>query len=165
MPIPKTRRELVERVEGAFGKLTATLDAGGLRLGTRMCNDDWRVKDVLAVRSWWTSSVCDWIEAGRRGETFALPAEGFRWNQTPSLNQNIVQANRGHSYRSVRERLDKGCARALRVVAALSDCELLGVGAFSWAGKHPVARWVSVNTATQYISAGALVRAALREVR
>lgn len=165
MPIPTTRRELAERIEGSFDKLTTTLDAGGRRLGTRMCTDDWSVKDVLAVRSWWTESICDWIEAGQRGDTFALPAEDYRWNQTPGLNQGVVRANARNSFRSVRERLAKGCARILRVVAALSDHELLDAGALEWAGKHPVARWVSMNTATQYTSARTMIRRALREVR
>jgi hypothetical protein len=44
----------------------------------------------------------------------------------------------------------------------LSDRELRRVGVFAWAGKHPVARWVSMNTATQYASARGLVRRALR---
>lgn len=163
MPIPKSRRELVDLIDGSFAKLTATLDDGGVRMGMMMCTDLWNVKGVLAVRAWWTESVGDWVEAGRRGDTFPLPADGYRWHQTPALNDEIVRRTRRESYRSVRARLDSGCTRVLELVAELSDRELLRVGAFRWAGKYPVARWISMNTATQYASARTMIRRAIRD--
>ena len=40
--------------------------------------------------------------------------------------------------------------------------ELVEVGVFAWAERWPVARWVSVNTATQYETLRKRVRAAGR---
>ena len=68
MPIPKTRTELTGYIRSTFEKLQAELDAAGSRIGNMNCIDDWSVKDLLAVRAWWTESVIDWIEAGQRGE-------------------------------------------------------------------------------------------------
>jgi hypothetical protein len=49
-----------------------------------------------------------------------------------------------------------------RKIEELDDRELLEVGAFPWAGKYPIARWISLNTARQYTTARTYVRRALR---
>ena len=105
MTIPNTRSELTELTRSTFEKLRAELEVAGSGVGSLSCVDDWRVKDLLAVRAWWTENVIDWIEAGMRGESPITPAEGYRWNETPRLNADVVKAARRESYRSVRARL------------------------------------------------------------
>ena len=163
MAIPNTRGELRDLTCSTFEKLRAELEAAGPRAGSLCCVDDWSVKDLLAVRAWWTESVIDWIEAGRRGETPITPAEGYRWNETPRLNADVVKAARRESYRSVRARLERGFERVIRTIDALDDTELLGIGVFAWAGKYAISRWISINTARQYTTARTFIRRALRE--
>jgi len=163
MPIPKTRTELTTSVVSTFEKLRAELDAAGPKVGNLPCADDWSVKDLLAVRAWWTNSVVDWIEAGIRGETPITPAKGYRWKETPQLNADVVKKCRRQSYRSVRASLESGYERVMPVIDSLNDRELLGVGTFPWAGKYPISRWLSINTTRQYTTARALVRRASRE--
>lgn len=162
MPIPKTRKELVDLVTTSFTKLREELDNAGPGSADLPCVDDWSVKDVLAVRAWWTESVVDWIEAGQRGESPTTPAPGYRWNETPRLNADLVQAAREESYQTIRARLESGFERVLATIDALDDSELLHVGAFRWAGKWPISRWISINTARQYTTARAFIRQALR---
>ena len=162
MPIPNSRAELRDSVCDSFDKLRIELDGAGPRAGGIPCVDDWTVKDLLAVRVWWTENVVAWIEAGRRGETPVTPAEGYGWNETPRLNADIVRRSKRQSYRSILERLERGYRQVLRVIDVLDDRELLDVGAFSWAGKYPVARWLSINTTRQYTTARTFVRRALR---
>lgn len=163
MPIPKTRPELTGQLNATFSKLRSELDGGGPRLGSLPCVDDWTVKDLLAVRAWWTENVVDWIEGGRRGETPVTPAEGYRWKETPRLNKDIVKTARRESYHSVRGRLEQGYSRVLSQIDALSDKELLQVGIFEWAGKYPISRWISLNTVRQYTTARTFIRRAVRE--
>lgn len=163
MPIPKTRIELTDLVTTNFMKLRGELDRGGPSLGRVACVDDWSVKDVLAVRAWWTANVIDWIETGRRGETPVTPAEGYAWSDTPRLNADIVEAARDESYSSIRARLERGFKRVLATIDALDDDELLGVGVYEWAGKWPVSRWISINTQRQYETAHTFIRRAMRE--
>ncbi|MCP4663183.1 MAG: ClbS/DfsB family four-helix bundle protein [bacterium] len=165
MPIPNTRAELTDLVHSTFEKLRVELEAAGSRVGSLHCVDDWSVKDLLAVRAWWTENVIDWIEAGRRGETPITPAEGYRWNETPRLNADVVKAARRESYRCVRARLARGFERVVRTIETLDDRELLGVGVFAWSGKYPISRWISMNTARQYTTARTFIRRALREHR
>ena len=51
------------------------------------------------------------------------------------------------------------------LIASLSDAELLEVGAFEPAGKWPIARWLSINTARQYSTARTFIRRAVRASR
>ncbi len=143
MPIPRTRDELIEQIESSFANLQAELE--------------------LAVRIWWTENVADWIEAGRRGETPVTPAQGYRWRDTPRLNNDIVKRARRESFRSLRARLVGGYERVMALIQTLDDNELLEVGSFEWAGKYPVARWLSINTARQYTTACSFVRKARSE--
>lgn len=163
MPIPKSRSELVKYVGSSFEKLQLELDAAGPGMGSMHCVDEWTVKDLLVVRAWWTESVIDWVEAGKRGECPITPAEGYRWKETPRLNADLVKKCRRDSYRSIRCRLERGYERVLPAIDSLNDDELLEVGVFAWAGNYPISRWISINTARQYTTARAFIRRALRE--
>jgi hypothetical protein len=87
---PSSRAELMETVSDAYRELLSELERAGPNPGTVVCVDDWTVKELIAVRAWWTHRVVDWIEAGRAGESPVLPAPGYRWNETPRLNADIV---------------------------------------------------------------------------
>ena len=163
MAIPNTRAELTDLTSSTFKKLKAELEAAGPQVGALSCVDDWSVKDLLVVRAWWTENVVEWIEAGRRGGIPLTPAEGYRWNETPRLNADIVRAARRESYRSVHARLERGFERVMHTIDVLDDTELLGVGVYEWAGKYPISRWISINTARQYTTARTFIRRALRE--
>ena len=163
MPIPATRAQLVDAVSGSYRKLADTLQEAGARAGSLPCDGAWTVKDVLVVRAWWTEHVVMWIEAGLRDQKLELPAAGYGWKQTPQLNDDTVKRARRESYRSVRQRLHDGYERVMVIIEQLPDRQLLRSGAFDWAGKWPVARWISVNTATQYASARTMIRRALRD--
>ena len=153
----------MDSVVSTFGKLQTELDGAGPRAGSMRCVDDWRVKDLLAVRAWWTERVIDWVEAGLQGEWPVTPAEGYGWSETPRLNADIVRRARRESYRSIRTRLENGYGRVVRTIDHLDDEQLLSIGVFPWAGKYPVARWISLNTTRQYTTARTFLRKALRE--
>jgi hypothetical protein len=163
MPIPSTRPELTELVTTSYAKLRSELDSAGPEVAELPCVDAWTVKDLLAVRAWWTERVVDWIEAGRRGSTPITPARGYGWSETPRLNADVVAAARSESYHAVCDRLDRGVERVLSTIDALDDRELLDARAYPWAGKWPVSRWISINTARQYTTARTYIRRALRQ--
>ena len=165
MPIPKTRAELTSQARSSYEKLRTELDEAGPCIANLPCVDNWSVKDLLAVRTWWTEHVIDWVEAGQRGERPVTPAPGYRWKETPRLNADVVMENRQRSYRSIRVKLEQGFQRVMDTIDSLDDRELLEVGVFLWAGKYPISRWVSINTTRQYLTARTYIRRALRENR
>jgi hypothetical protein len=83
MPIPQTRKQLVDQIIDAFLKLDAELRDLDTEMADNICVDNWSVKDLLAVRLWWTRNVLNWIDKGKRGQIPVTPARGYRWSETP----------------------------------------------------------------------------------
>ncbi|NNF04413.1 MAG: ClbS/DfsB family four-helix bundle protein, partial [Rhodothermales bacterium] len=120
------------------------------------------IKQVLAIRAWWSEKVVEWVVAGRIGLRPDLPAPGFKWNETPRLNTSIALAASEQDFAGVRARLVKAYEHVMALIDELDDRELLEAGVFAWAGKWPVSRWLSINTARQYKTAGDYIRRARR---
>ena len=57
MAIPCTRQELIDQITAGFSKLRGEMETLDVDAGRLRCVDEWSVKDVLAVRAWWTESV------------------------------------------------------------------------------------------------------------
>ena len=160
--IPKTREELLEQLKPAWRKLEIELDSADEETGALHCVDDWSVKDLIAVRVWWTGSVAEWIDAWRRGESPVLPREGYKWKETPRLNGDIVSESKNESFEDLVTKLKVNYYRVLTLIGELTDEELVDVGYFEQAGKFPVCRWLSINTTRQYLTARTLIRKAVR---
>ena len=164
MPIPQSREELIDQVESAFIKLSAEIEALSESDWETVCVEDWSIKQVLAIRSWWSEKVVEWIEAGRRGEIPVLPAAGYKWNETPRLNNSIAVGASKEDFRQVHQRFIQAYQEARSTINNLSDVELLEIGSFEWAGKWPISRWISIGTARQYKTARDYIRR-VRRVR
>jgi len=162
MPIPKTREELVDSLHETFEKLQAELEALPEQADGYLCVDDWTIRDLICVRLWWSRAVLSWIKAGQRGKQPATPAPGFKWSQTPALNEQIIRET-DLGLPKINRDLKRTFKSILKVIGDLDDAELLAVGVFEWAGKHPISRWVSLNTTRQYTTARTLIRRAVRE--
>lgn len=130
-------------------------------MGSLVCVDGWTVKQLLAVRCWWSESVVAWVRTGREAGELDLPAPGYRWSETPRLNADIARRARRQSYASVQQRLDRAYGDVLCVVDELSDRELCSVEVFGWTGKYPICRWIALSTSRQYTTARTYVRRAI----
>jgi len=161
MPIAKTGKETVDMLTIEFTKLMAEVVGKSEEFGSLPCIDKWSIKDLLAVRSWWTRSVVDWIENGKIDNEFALPAPGYKWSETPRLNADIVARSISFSYEQIISDLRIGFERVINTLEELDDRELLEAGVFEWPGKWPISRWVTINTARQYVTARTAIKRAL----
>ena len=160
--IPKNRQHLIELVEQNFAKLAQQVRLLDFDNANRVCVDELTIKDILAIRLWWCKAVCDWIEAGRKGIEIALPAEGYTWQQTPALNADIAENSQEIPYNQIIDDLYKVKSEIMRMIDQLDDRELTELNMFSWTDKWPVMRWISVNTSTQFETAAAYIRKALK---
>ena len=163
MPIPTTRAELTDMVTSTWNKLAVDLERVDAEVAEAVCVDEWTVREMLSVRVWWTESVLDWVDAGKRGERPVTPAPGYEWRETPRLNADIVEKSRALTFETLVQRLTAGAERVRTTIESLDDRELLDRRHFEWAGSYPIARWISINTARQYTTARTYVRRALRE--
>lgn len=160
--IPNTREGLIDLITADFGALVAEIGDHLPLLQAVNCVDDWTVKDLLAVRLWWSEQVVSWLMASKSGQSVTLPAPGYRWSQTKVLNAAVIADAKALPGQVVWQRLQAQPPQILKLIESLSDRVLLQAGVVAWAGKYPVARWCSLNTATQYRSARRYVRDAKR---
>src|SRR5450756_1443782 len=118
----------------------------------------WSIKDTLAHLLEWQKMLMDWYEAGLRGETPVVPAEGYNWSQLPALNQAIYERCRDTALDDVRSQLDASHKHMLEVVASLSEEELFTPGRYAW---------IDINTLASYVDscAGDHYRWALSGIR
>jgi len=158
VPIPKTREELVGQIEKSFQKLDHELSDLDTNVANQICIDDWSVKDLVAVRLWWTKNVLDWINEGKGGAAQLIPAKGYSWNETPRLNEDIVKKSKSRSYKVIVDDLRKQYGRINSVIESLTEEELFVPGFYQWAGKMPISRWLSINTTRQYETARSHIR-------
>lgn len=161
--IPKSRSDLFHLIDTHFAKLQKELETIDEAEAQRMCDDTFSIKDILAVRLWWTRAVMDWVEAGRRGEVPAIPAEGYNWRETPALNKSIAEQSQTLSYEHICQALKNEQTRLRHLIDSLSDQELTDVGQFQWAERWPVMRWISIGTSSQYAGARTLIRKTMRQ--
>ena len=158
--IPKSRQHLLELLERNFTRLLDEIDDLDPQDAQLMCDAQFSIKDILAVRRWWADAVVGWVQDGKRGKRLTLPAEGFTWRETPALNLQTARKCRKISYRTTVKRLIASHDKVVALIDSLSDRELTRIGVFQWAGKWPVMRWISVSTASQYDGARKLIRQA-----
>lgn len=163
--IPKDRADLVRMITTSFARLQADLERVNSTTCELPCTEEWSIRQLLAVRVWWTEAVVEWVRAGQRGEVPVIPAPGYLWKDTPRLNAEIVAGADTQTWHLLCGRLERGVLQVLATIEKLDNHELLTPGVFEWTGKSPVARLLSMNTSTQYATARTLVRRALRGAR
>lgn len=163
--IPRDRTHLISLIDSQFAKLWDLIEALTKNEALYKVDDDFTIKDLIAIRVWWSSAVLKWVKAGQEGKTITIPAKGFTWRDTPALNSKIAEESRTKSFASLRKKLATNKEKILALVSELSNTELEQLNVYDWTGKWPVMRWVSVSTSSQYTSAARQIRKALKTKR
>ena len=163
--IPKNRQDLQALLDRNFARLLDAVDDLSPQDARLMCDEQFSIKDILAVRLWWADAVTHWVQAGKRGERVAIPAEGYTWRQTPELNLCTARKSRKTSYATIKRRLIDSHNKVVALIDSLPDPELTQPGVFEWAGKWPVMRWISVSTSSQYDGARKLISKARKTAK
>ncbi|MBI4747260.1 MAG: ClbS/DfsB family four-helix bundle protein [Acidobacteria bacterium] len=112
--------------------------------------DGWTVADLVAHLAEWQHLFLTWYEDGRKGEMPEMPAPGYKWNETPKLNQAIWVKHCLRSPAEVQADFESGYRQILQIVEDLSPEQLLKNGHFEWTGKHPLTTYLGPNTASHY---------------
>jgi hypothetical protein len=112
--------------------------------------DRWTVTDLLAHLAEWHELFLGWYREGLAGRQPALPAPGYRWNETPRLNREIWAKHKDRPWHEVRRDFDRTYEEIVALVEALPEKELLEPGHFPWTRKKPLATYLGPNTASHY---------------
>ena len=119
---------------------------------------EWSVKDVLAHLIEWEQMVLGWYRAGLRGEIPELPAPGYKWNQTPQLNQMIYEKHRDRPLDEVMELFGALHQEILDVIKKLSNEELFTTGKYAWTKKNTMGTYFVSATSSHYLWARKEIR-------
>ena len=123
---------------------------------------EWSAKDVLAHLIEWEQMCLGWYRAGLRGEVLETPAPGYRWNQTPELNQMIYEKHRDRSLDEVLAQFGASHREILGVIQGLSDEELFTAGRYAWTKKLTMGTYFVSATSSHYLWARKEIRKGLK---
>ena len=124
---------------------------------------EWSVKDVLAHLIEWEQMVLSWHAAGLKGERPELPAPGFKWNQTPALNQQIFEKYRNRPLSEILEQFQASHKEILGVIKGLSNEALFTAGQFAWTQKNTLGTYFVSATSSHYLWARKEIRKGLKK--
>lgn len=153
--------EAIEREHATFLDLVESLPSRSYG-EAGVWGDDWTIKDLCAHLTEWEQMFLRWYRDGREGLEPAVPAAGYKWNETPRLNQAIWRKHRNKPWRKVRAEFDSSYEEILGLARQLEEDELLTPGFFPWTKKLPLMTYVAANTSSHYRTATKILKRWLR---
>jgi hypothetical protein len=125
--------------------------------------DGWTIKDLFAHLTEWHEMFLGWHRQGLAGEDPVMPADGYKWNQTPALNHAIQRRHKNKSRKKVRAEFDESYEEILSLAKKLTEKQLLTPGYFPWTKKHPLTSYLAPNTCMHYRTATKILKRWLRQ--
>jgi hypothetical protein len=119
---------------------------------------DWTVHDLVAHLAEWQQMFLTWYGDGEKGIKPVMPAPGFKWSETPRLNEVIWKKHKGRATAKVRAEFDADYEKIVALTQSLSEKELLRPGAFEWTGKNALVTYLSANSASHYRFANGVLK-------
>ena len=163
MPRPTSKTDLLAAINQEREALETTLEAlTHEQMVETGVVGEWSVKDVLAHLIEWEQMVLEWYRAGLRGENPELPAPGYKWNQTPQLNQLIYEKHRDRPLDEVREQFQASHREIFGVIQELSNEELFTPGRYTWTQKNTLGTYFVSATSSHYLWARKEIRKGLK---
>ena len=153
----------IEREHALFVGLVESLSPD-LRVEPGAWGDGWTVKDLLAHLTEWERMFLGWYRQGLEGGAPALPAPGYKWNETPRLNADIQRRHAAKSWARVQADFDASYEEILTLARELDKAELLDPGHHPWTGKLPLMTYLAANTSSHYRTASKILRRFLRRL-
>lgn len=111
---------------------------------------DWSVKDVLAHLYEWEQMVLRWIAASERGENPAVPAEGYKWNQLPALNEEIRQKYSGIPLEEMQQMYSDSHKQIMNTIESISEEDMFTRGLHKWMNKNTLGAYFVSATSSHY---------------
>ena len=111
----------------------------------------WAIKDILAHLYAWQQMLFTWYETGLRGETPAVPAPGYKWNQLPALNQQIYTTYCTLTPEQALGLFRESHQNTLLWIESLSDADLITPGRYEWMNHNTLMAYLNSVTAAHYI--------------
>ena len=151
MARPKTKDELLTQSQANYDALLALIaPLSQSDLSAPGVNGQWSVKDVLAHLYAWHTMFFIWYEEGMAGGKAEMPAPGFKWSDTPALNEQIYQQHKDKNYDQVSADLGASHARMMKILQSHTDEELFTKKRYKWTGSTSVGSYAVSATSSHY---------------
>ncbi len=151
MPRPTTKDQLLTQMQTehkALEAFLATLTPEQLTRTHPVLERS--IKDVLMHLYAWEQLCLGWYRAGRAGHNPPLPAEGFKWNQIPALNEYLYEQHRDRPLAEVMDCFMTSYRQIRETVEAISEEELFTPGRYAWTNKNAMATYFISATSSHY---------------
>lgn len=159
MPIPANKEELIRAIENDSTKLLDAFRSIPL--------SDWGVatiegntkgtlispSNLLAYQIGWGSLALSWYKMGVDNQEFAMPMEGYKWNELGKLADHFHQKYEGYSSSELLTMFINIVNEVLELVHYLSNSQLYTVGIYDWTGRYTLGRYIQLNTSSPYKNA------------
>jgi hypothetical protein len=159
MPIPNSKADLIQAIETDSAKLLAVFNVMDAKLWDNAIIQG-NIKgttitpaNLLAYQIGWGRLVLSWYQNGLEGVPFAMPLEGFKWNELGKLATYFHKEYESHSPAELQEMFQALVKEILDLVCSLTNEELYTVGVYSWTGKYTLGRYIQLNTSSPYKNA------------
>lgn len=145
----KTR--ILELIQSGRKALQETLEGmSAAQMTEPGVESDWSVKDILVHIAVWEGMMVGWVEESLRGEIPDRPPPGKTWDDLDGLNAQIYVDNKDKALDEVRWDFQASHQRALRMVQAMPEEDLLDPRRFEWLQGDPMWHLVAANTWWHY---------------
>jgi hypothetical protein len=149
-PLNKTQLlGAIQKEYGALEKFIATLNPEQMTFSAVL--GAWAVKDILAHLYEWQQMFFLWYETGLQGEMPAIPAQGFKWNQLPALNQHIFEKHRALAADQVLTLFRESHQKTVQFIETQPDASLATPGLYKWMNQNTLMSYLNSITAAHYI--------------
>lgn len=151
MARPKTKAELLAQSQTNFDQLLELVEALSEADRTEPgVNGAWSLKDVLAHLYAWHKMFFIWYEEGMSGGKAEMPAPGYKWSDTPALNEAIYQRHKDEDFAQVLANLKASHTRMMQIVEGHSDEELFTKQRYKWTGSTSVGSYAISAASSHY---------------
>lgn len=147
----------IDQEHAAFLELAATIPQRRYA-EEGVWGNDWTIKDLFIHLREWEELLLGWYEQGKRDGTVELPAPGYKWHETPRLNQDIQSRTCRRSWRSAKAQFDATHAQIVQLVRSLPEKKLFEPGHYSWTKKNALVAYVGANTSSHYRTAAKILK-------
>jgi hypothetical protein len=163
MPKPVTKEKLitasVEERQALLAELSQIKPEEMIKPGAV---GEWSIKDVLAHLHEWQQMLLGWLDAGRQGETPAVPAEGYNWGQVPALNDSIFHHYKDNDLEHIQSLFEASYDETMEVIESLSEDVLFQRALYPWMNNNHLAAYFIANTSSHDRWARKEIRKAMR---
>ncbi|WP_306149525.1 MULTISPECIES: ClbS/DfsB family four-helix bundle protein [unclassified Roseibium] len=160
-----SKSELLEITEKEWSKLKDVLDAFPAMQRLEKDEDGISPKDIVGHRAHWIELFLKWYQDGQSGVPVHIPAEGYKWSETPRYNADLRARQSGFSWVSVRTLLEANHFELLALVENLTDKELYGAPMKGSRSKWAAGRFAEAAGASHYRSAVKYLRKRMRAAK